>query len=71
MSDNIVHIVEECCSYSEWYKCKRCKAQFKIERLNSIYAKDVNFCPYCGIVTKKQHKGKHQAQVVEWQTPGT
>lgn len=45
--------------YEWYYKCKRCKAEFKIQRLHTDYFKDVNFCPYCGIQAYRQPKNRH------------
>lgn len=60
MKRNVVMHVEEAVCFNEWYKCKRCKAEFKLERLYTNYYKIVNFCPYCGIQATKQPKHKEE-----------
>ena len=42
-----------------WYKCKRCKAEFRIER-NNIYSKTLCFCPYCGQQVLRERKKDEQ-----------
>jgi len=68
MKVNVRSIEQECYIWDQHYKCKRCKAEFKVERLNSNTFHGLNFCPYCGVAAREQHK--HENEVESYENEG-